>query len=134
MSQTDIVIQWFTDRANGTVVPDLIPAPIIDFLPTILLWSFTALLPLLVAYSDRWLGHYTRSEVSLNYVFFFLYFIFLLLEEKMEHFRGSSRLYYNYLFFQSISSTPDSGSLLPELSFKRMLVIVKLNEILSNFT
>ena len=63
MSQTDIVIQWFTNTTNGTV-RNLIPAPIIDFLPTILLWSFTALLPLLVAYSDRWLGHYTRSEVS----------------------------------------------------------------------
>ena len=79
MSQTDIVIQWFTDRANGTVVPDLIPAPIIDFLPTILLWSFTALLPLLVAYSDRWLGHYTRSEVSLNYVFFFIFQFFIII-------------------------------------------------------
>ena len=106
VSQTDIVIQWFTDRANGTVVPDLIPAPIIDFLPTILLWSFTALLPLLVAYSDRWLGHYTRSEVSLNYVFFFfIYFIFLLLEEKMEHFRGSSRLYYITCFSIYIFNT-----------------------------
>ena len=75
MSQTDIVIQWFTNTTNGTV-PNLIPAPIIDFLPTILLWSFTALLPLLVAYSDRWLGHYTRSEVSdklcILYFFHFL--------------------------------------------------------------
>ena len=127
MSQTDIVIQWFTDRANGTVVPDLIPAPIIDFLPTILLWSFTALLPLLVAYSDRWLGHYTRSEVSLNYVFFFI-------KRGKWNILGVVAGFITLLVFQSISSTPDSGSLLPELSFKRMLVIVKLNEILSNFT
>ena len=63
MSQTDWLVALLGDRLH-------IPAPIIDFLPTILLWSFTALLPLLVAYSDRWLGHYTRSEVS-NYLFSF---------------------------------------------------------------
>jgi hypothetical protein len=31
-----------------------------DFLPTLMIWTFTALLPFLVAYSDRLLGHLTR--------------------------------------------------------------------------
>ena len=55
VTQTDWII-------NVIGNPLHLPAPIIDFLPTVLLWSFTALLPLLVAYTDRWLGHYTRSE------------------------------------------------------------------------
>jgi len=33
-----------------------------SFLPQLMIWSFTALLPVLVAYSDRWLGHWYRSE------------------------------------------------------------------------
>ena len=57
VSQTDWLVKLFGETLK-------LPAPIVDFLPTILLWSFTALLPLLVAYSDRFLGHYTRSEVS----------------------------------------------------------------------
>lgn len=59
VSQTDWLVRLFGQTLK-------LPAPIIDFLPTILLWSFTALLPLLVAYSDRWLGHYTRSEENHN--------------------------------------------------------------------
>ena len=55
VSQTDWLVKLFGETLK-------LPAPIVDFLPTILLWSFTALLPLLVAYSDRFLGHYTRSE------------------------------------------------------------------------
>jgi len=39
-----------------------IPSWITDFIPTLLLWSFTALLPVLVAYSVRWLGFWYRSE------------------------------------------------------------------------
>jgi len=48
---------------NGTIAgnPIVIPTYITDFLPTLLLWSFTALLPLLVSYSIRYLGHWTRS-------------------------------------------------------------------------
>merc|ERR1712223_1342416 len=53
VTQTDWIVRLFGQSLS-------LPAPIIDFLPTVLLWSFTALLPLLVAYSDRWLGHYTR--------------------------------------------------------------------------
>ena len=55
VTQTDWIVTLFGKSLH-------LPAPIIDFLPTVMLWSFTALLPLLVAYSDRWLGLYTRSE------------------------------------------------------------------------
>ena len=47
VSQTDWLVKLFGETLK-------LPAPIVDFLPTILLWSFTALLPLLVAYSDRY--------------------------------------------------------------------------------
>merc|ERR1719154_125967 len=39
-----------------------IPSWIKDFIPTLMLWSFTALLPVLVAYSVRMLGFWYRSE------------------------------------------------------------------------
>ena len=56
VTQTDWIIPILGDTFK-------VPGPIIDFLPTLLLWSFTALLPLLISYSDRWMGYYTRSEV-----------------------------------------------------------------------
>ena len=46
VTQTDWIVTLFGKSLH-------LPAPIIDFLPTVMLWSFTALLPLLVAYSDR---------------------------------------------------------------------------------
>ncbi len=49
--------------ALGTDVLHLSPV-VVDFLPTLMLWGFTALLPLLVAWSDRFLGHWTRYRVS----------------------------------------------------------------------
>ena len=39
-----------------------LPPVIANFLPTLLLLGFTALLPLLVSWSDRFLGHWTRSQ------------------------------------------------------------------------
>ena len=39
-----------------------LPPWIANFLPTLMIWGFTALLPLLVSWSDRFLGHWTRSE------------------------------------------------------------------------
>ena len=42
--------------------PIVIPTFITGFLPTLLLWIFTALMPLLVSTSIRYLGHWTRSE------------------------------------------------------------------------
>jgi len=46
-------------KTDGTIQ---IPSWITDFIPTLLLWSFTALMPVLVAYSVRWLGFWYRSE------------------------------------------------------------------------
>ena len=36
-----------------------------DFLPTLLLWTIAALLPILVAYTDWWMGHWRRSAENL---------------------------------------------------------------------
>ncbi len=41
-----------------------LPSLLTDFLPTLMIWTFTALLPVLVAYSDRLLGHWTRYNVG----------------------------------------------------------------------
>ncbi|KAH8234245.1 hypothetical protein KR038_004671, partial [Drosophila bunnanda] len=33
-----------------------------EFLPTLMLWTLSALMPVIVAISDKWMGHYTRSK------------------------------------------------------------------------
>jgi len=53
-----------------------------QFLPTLLLWTVAALLPVLVSYSDQWLSHWTRSEQNhsiMRKTFFFLLFMVLIL-------------------------------------------------------
>ncbi|PNF17520.1 hypothetical protein B7P43_G16939 [Cryptotermes secundus] len=53
-----------------------------EFLPTLLLWTVAALLPVLVSYSDQWLSHWTRSEQNhsiMRKTFFFLLFMVLIL-------------------------------------------------------
>ena len=53
-----------------------------DFLPTLLLWTLAALLPIVVAYSDWWMGHWRRSAENLwimRKVFFYLLFMVLIL-------------------------------------------------------
>ena len=49
------------DSKGGAELFSNLPSLITNFLPTLMLWSFTALLPVVVAYSDRLLGHWTRS-------------------------------------------------------------------------
>eukprot|EP00092_Neocalanus_flemingeri_P037163 GFUD01040453.1.p1 GENE.GFUD01040453.1~~GFUD01040453.1.p1 ORF type:complete len:810 (+),score=66.89 GFUD01040453.1:227-2656(+) len=59
-----------------------LPAYITDFCPTLLLWTLSALLPVLVAYSDWWLGHWRRSVENLwimRKVFGYLLFMVLIL-------------------------------------------------------
>lgn len=70
--------------ANQTISEDISNSSVLvsEFLPTLLLWSFTALLPVIVAYSESWLNHFTRS--SMNYAimtktFGYLLFMILLL-------------------------------------------------------
>lgn len=48
-----------------------------EFLPTLLLWTMAALLPVLVSYSDQWLSHWTRSQQT--YSIMMKTFIFLLM-------------------------------------------------------
>ncbi|XP_044256270.1 calcium permeable stress-gated cation channel 1 [Tribolium madens] len=53
-----------------------------DFLPTLLLLSVSALMPVLVAYSDEWMSHWTKSKqnhATMHKAFFFLLFMVLIL-------------------------------------------------------
>lgn len=53
-----------------------------QFLPTLILWTVAALLPVLVSYSDQWLSHWTRSEQNhsiMRKTFMFLLFMVLIL-------------------------------------------------------
>ena len=73
LSQTDFILALFDTTLN-------LPSWIVDFLPTLLLNSFAALMPLLVAWSDRFLGHYTRSAENHNIMRkTFCYLIFLII-------------------------------------------------------
>jgi len=59
-----------------------LPSYITDFLPTLLLWTLSAVLPVFVAYSDWWLGHWRRSLENLwimRKVFGYLLFMVLIL-------------------------------------------------------
>lgn len=53
-----------------------------DFLPTLLLLSMSALMPVIVAYSDEWMSHWTKSKqnhATMYKTFFFLLFMVLIL-------------------------------------------------------
>ncbi|KAM8714319.1 hypothetical protein ACLKA7_014449 [Drosophila subpalustris] len=48
-----------------------------EFLPTLMLWTLSALMPVIVTISDKWMGHYTRSKQ--NYSIMTKCFSYLLL-------------------------------------------------------
>lgn len=53
-----------------------------EFLPTLLLWTLAAVLPVIVAYSDKWLAHWTRSKQNYSIMtksFGYLLFMILIL-------------------------------------------------------
>ncbi|KAF5272855.1 hypothetical protein FQR65_LT00451 [Abscondita terminalis] len=53
-----------------------------EFLPTLLLLTVSALMPVIVAYSDQWMSHWTKSEQNLatmQKTFYFLLFMVLIL-------------------------------------------------------
>jgi hypothetical protein len=56
VAQLDIVLIYMFGTREAWQLPSVVK----NLIPTLLLWSFTALLPVLVAYSDRWLGHWYR--------------------------------------------------------------------------
>jgi len=53
-----------------------------QFLPTLLLWTTSALMPVLVAYSDEWMSHWTKSTANhsiMRKTFVFLMFMVVIL-------------------------------------------------------
>ncbi|XP_022915183.1 calcium permeable stress-gated cation channel 1 [Onthophagus taurus] len=53
-----------------------------EFLPTLILLTMSALMPVIVAYSDQWMSHWTKSKQNLatmNKTFIFLLFMVLIL-------------------------------------------------------
>lgn len=53
-----------------------------EFLPTLLLLTMSALMPVIVAYSDQWMSHWTKSEqnfATMQKTFYFLLFMVLIL-------------------------------------------------------
>ena len=53
-----------------------------EFLPTLLLLTMSALMPVIVSYSDQWMSHWTKSKQNLaimHKTFFFLLFMVLIL-------------------------------------------------------
>lgn len=66
---------------NGNNITSLSPL-ISDFLPTLMLWTLSALMPVIVAFSDKWLSHYTRSLQNYSIMtkcFGYLLFMILIL-------------------------------------------------------
>lgn len=61
----------------------ILQSPILsEFMPTLLLWTAAALLPVLVIRSDQWLSHWTRSKRNhsiMRKTFVFLLFMGLIL-------------------------------------------------------
>jgi len=77
VTQLDAILYTMFGTEDTWVLPGFIK----DFLPTLLIWSFTALMPVLVAYSDRWLGHWYRSEENHSIMiksFWYLWIIVLI--------------------------------------------------------
>ena len=72
---------------NDTAPPILdhfryLPVWLTDFLPTLMIWTFTALLPVVVAYADLLVGHWTRSgqnHAIMKKTFWYLLFMVIIL-------------------------------------------------------
>nr|DBA27314.1 TPA: hypothetical protein GDO54_011476 [Pyxicephalus adspersus] len=80
---TPSIIITTIDKFNVTKPIYYLNNPIISqFFPTLLLWSFSALLPTLVYYSTLFEAHWTKSaenRIMMHKVFFFLIFMVLIL-------------------------------------------------------
>ena len=59
-----------------------VPSWLTDFLPTLMLWSFTALLPVVVGWADLLVGHETRSgenHAIMKKTYWYLLFMVIIL-------------------------------------------------------
>lgn len=75
-------LDTFALTKNTTSQISKISPLVSEFLPTLLLWSMSALMPVIVAYSDTWLSHWTRSRqnyVIMTKTFGYLLFMILIL-------------------------------------------------------
>jgi len=77
----------FPDDTNSTSPPIIdhiryLPVWLTDFLPTLMLWTFTALLPVVIAWADLLVGHWTRSgqnHAIMKKTFWYLLFMVIIL-------------------------------------------------------
>ena len=61
MQEINIGLQQ--QNSSGIAVLQVLPSYIHDFIPTLMIWMFSILLPNLIIWSDRFLlGHWTRSS------------------------------------------------------------------------
>lgn len=80
-----LIVNLFDTLAMTKKTTDTISklSPLIsEFLPTLLLWTLTALLPVVVTFSDKWLSHWTRSKQNYSIMtksFGYLLFMILIL-------------------------------------------------------
>lgn len=75
------VIRSVTNSTKINEITESSPL-VTEFLPTLLLWSLTALMPVVVAFSETWLNHFTRSDynyVVMTKTFGYLLFMILIL-------------------------------------------------------
>eukprot|EP00092_Neocalanus_flemingeri_P009447 GFUD01010165.1.p1 GENE.GFUD01010165.1~~GFUD01010165.1.p1 ORF type:complete len:846 (+),score=190.82 GFUD01010165.1:77-2614(+) len=92
-----------------------LPAWMTDFLPTLMIWTFTALLPVVVAYADLLVGHWTRSgqnHAIMKKTFWYLLFMVIILPTFGF---TSSQAYINFLWKNNNLNwecifLPDSGA------------------------
>jgi len=77
----------FNPGTNETSPPIIdhiryLPIWLTDFLPTLMLWTFTALLPVVIAWADLLVGHWTRSgqnHAIMKKTFWYLLFMVIIL-------------------------------------------------------
>ncbi|CAH1103129.1 unnamed protein product [Psylliodes chrysocephalus] len=78
-----IVVNIFNNLTNAqdNFIKKISPL-LSEFLPTLLLLSMSAVMPVMVAYSDEWMSHWTKSKqnhATMYKAFFFLLFMVLIL-------------------------------------------------------
>ncbi|KAK6183528.1 hypothetical protein SNE40_010997 [Patella caerulea] len=80
---TPVMLMNVMDSFDYTSKLDELHSPLlVQFLPTILLWTFSALLPNIVYYSDQYIGHWTKTgehHVVMRKTFIFLLLMVLIL-------------------------------------------------------